>query len=220
MKVITLNLYFKYHILPPILFLIIMIFTLIVGVLIGDIPTEPSSFSRLIQTIIAGLILFIGISLSLFSLLVILSNSISLFGLAIKNYNKVCISQWRQDLLALNFIEIFEGKGMKVCLLKGVYETLPIQIKSDIRKYDFIEIQIPLNLAIEEDFTSYQQGFEKQYEAQNLKISQDKITKTIQIADAVEDKIIWAAIHQLQNIVKEHEYKEQKLVNYLQFDEA
>lgn len=224
MKVITVKSYFLYYVLPPILCLVIPIFVFIVGALIVNISTEPNSFLRIIQGIILIIIFFISIPLILFLLYAILAIFILLFKVAIikvalKNYNKVCISQWRQDLIALNFIEIFEGKGMEVCILKGVYETLPIQIKSSIYKYDFIEIYIPLNLEIGNDFTTYQEGFKKQYSAQNIQISQDKIVKTIKIADAVEDKIIWAAIHELRNIVNEDEYKEQKLLNYLRFDE-
>jgi energy-coupling factor transporter transmembrane protein EcfT len=153
-------------------------------------------------------------------LIILLFAFIKFFSKNIKNYNKIAVSQWRKDLLNLGFVEIIAENNDTITgieiphfVLMGIYETLPLQIESN--QYDeIIEICITLNLEIDKDFTSYQQSFSKQYHSQNIKISQEKIFKIINIADAVEDKNIWAAIHELQNIVNEEEYKEQKLVNY------
>lgn len=130
----------------------------------------------------------------------------------IKYYNKICTSQWRKDLLNLGFTEILGRhttlhKGGVATLqhfkLQGIYENMPLQIKSAGQYYDTIEISIPLNLKIDKDTEIYQ------------KI----LVKSISIEDATEDKIIWAIVHVLQNNVNLYKYQDQKLVNYLKFEE-
>ncbi len=160
---------------------------------------------------------FISLIVLLFSFIEYVSKNIQ--------YNKITTSQWRKELLNLEFIEIIAKNNGTITsietpsfLLVGIYETLPLQIQ--VSWYiEIIEICIPVKLEIDKDFTTYQQNFSKQYYSQNIKISQERIFKTIKISDAVEDKIIWATVHELQNIVNEEEYKEQKLVNYLKFEE-
>ncbi len=175
--------------------------------------------------ILFGIGAFCGIFPAFISLIVLLFDFINFFSKHIKNYNKIATSQWLKDLLNLGFVEIIAKNNDTITsieiphfLLMGIYETLPLQIESN-RYNEIIEIYITLNLEIDKDFTAYQQNFSKQYHSQNIKISQEKIFKTIKIADAVEDKNIWAAVHELQNIVNEAAYKEQKLINYLKFEE-
>lgn len=86
--------------------------------------------------------------------------------------------------------------------LQGIYENMPLQIKSAGQYYDTIEISIPLNLKIDKDTEIYQ------------KI----LLQSISIEDATEDKIIWAIVHVLQNNVNLYKYQDQKLVNYLKFE--
>jgi energy-coupling factor transporter transmembrane protein EcfT len=176
------------------------------------------------KTIFSFLFILSGLP-AFISLMLLLMNIFQYFSKNIESYNKITASQWRKDFLNIGFVETIinyndamEGIQIPHFFLIGIYETLPLQIESN--QYDeIIEIYIPLKLEIDKDFTTYQQDFSKQYHSQNIKISKEKIFKTIKIADAVEDKNIWAAVHELQNIVNEAEYKEQKLVNYLKFEE-
>lgn len=243
MEVITAKSYFKGIFLVIILFVGAGICVLVVNDLIGSIEIDPNSIFSSIRKVFDKIMLGIGLILIFSGLLSILIYCLDFFNDTIKFYNKICTSQWRKDLLSLGFTETLGSNAtlhkdgvatLQHFTLKGIYEATSLQVKSAGQYYHLIEISIPLNLEIDKDFEDYKSDFSKKYNPQNennkgvfstqynfenIGVSQEKIFKTIKIADAVEDKNIWAAVHELQNIVNETEYKEQKLVNYLKFEE-
>jgi hypothetical protein len=208
MEVITAKSYFKNNLLILLLFLGIGIGILVVNDLIGSIEIYPDSIFRTIQKVFDKIMLFIGLILTLSVLITILICCIDFFNDTIKYYNKICTSKWRKDLLNLGFTETLgehttlhkdRVATLQHFTLKGIYENMPLQIKSAGQYYDMLEISIPLNLEIDKDIERYQ------------KI----LTRSINIEYAARDTRIWANIHELQNMV----HKEQKLVNYLKFEE-
>lgn len=243
MEVITAKSYFKNHLLLPVIFLGIGICILVVNDLIGSIDIDTESIFRSFQIVFDKIFRFIGLICAFWlGIMQIFIVCVDFFDDRIKYYNKICTSQWRKNLLNLGFTEILgsdttlhkDGVAtLQHFTLRGIYEDMPLQIKSAGQYYHIIEISIPLNLEIDKDFEDYKSDFSKKYNPQNennegvfstqynfenIGISQEKIFKTIKIAYAVEDKIIWATVHELQNIANEVEYKDQKLVNYLKFE--
>ena len=161
MEVITAKSYFKNHLFIPILFLGIGICILVVNDLIGSIDIDPESIFRSFQVVFDKIFLFIGIISVFLGVLQTFIGFIGFFDEKITYYNKICTSQWRKDFLNLGFTEILGGytilhdKGVAMLqhfTLQGIYENMPLQIKSAGQYYHLIEISIPLNVEIDKDF--------------------------------------------------------------------
>lgn len=129
-----------------------------------------------------------------------------------KPYNKICISQWRNELLELGFVENFDGYSNipnlyeKQFLLQGIYENIIIEIKSSGENAEMIEISIPLIFEEDENFELLQSNFTTNYPTQKIIFSKEKLYKTISINEVVEDRVVWETINQLIMVVKEQNY--------------
>lgn len=129
-----------------------------------------------------------------------------------KPYNKICISQWRNELLTLGFVENFEGYSNipnlyeKQFLLQGIYENMIIEIKSSGENAEIIEINIPLFLEKDANFELLQANLKTNYSSQNVFLSAEKLYKIMPISEAIEDKAIFEAVNQLIMIAKEQNY--------------
>jgi hypothetical protein len=223
MQEINIKFYLKNIAYPFIIFivsiiLIFLLFELKKFLMLNSTPSLVFKMGTITLHII--LIVLMMVACGCFIYLCFMPNPLRLNSETVKAYNTICTSGWRQDLLNFGFTEIIgELDISELCspfTLKGFYENFPIQIRGiNNNNSDIIVISIPLLLKTDDNFFEYWSAFVKQYPSQNINLSSEKLSKTIPIIEAIDDKIVWSAINQLINITQTQEYNSKKLINYI-----
>jgi hypothetical protein len=140
-----------------------------------------------------------------------------------KLFNRIANSNWVKELSLLGFTDIHKQSFIisHIFEFRGMYENIIFTFHNfkEQKHITTIEIYIVLDIdtkIIREtlDWSYMHRDLRLKYDHKNINLSETKLSRTLNITDAFDDKKMWETIQIFVKILNETVYNERKLLDY------
>jgi hypothetical protein len=140
-----------------------------------------------------------------------------------KLFNRIANSTWVKELSLIGFTNIHKQNfGIShIFEFRGIYENIIFTFYNFGEKDHITNIEIYVVLDIDTkiiretlDWSYMHRDFRLEYDHKNINLSETKLSRTLNIADAFDDKKMWETIQIFVKILNETVYNERKLLDY------
>ncbi len=140
-----------------------------------------------------------------------------------KLFNQIANSNWVKELSLIGFIDIHKSFLIisHVFEFRGIYENIVITFYNSNggKEIGSIEIYVVLDVDTKiigetHEWSYMHRDFRLEYEHQDIILSETKLSRTLDIKDAFDDKKMWETIQLFVKIMNETIYNDRKLLDY------